>query len=240
METPRVYVICDQNCKFESMTKEQILTAIMQAVNEGTIENIDAGFVQTIKTVNGVPLRFFVGEQSAYDALNDEEKQNLFAIITNDTTKEGILNSIKELQADINTLFKRVNKIEPVILSNTLVIGGAYNSVDCVDDLFNSYIVAEIRIKISATNKEYMRFKTKPFSFRNAEHTIATYCESYEIATTTHADGHIDGYSHIASDKLVFAASKAENSTLYVAKTNGVAGYTVELLSVHLVERNEG
>lgn len=98
MATPTVYVICNQNCKHEGMTKEQILTAIMQAVNEGTIGDVDAGFITTIKTINDKALKFFVGEQSAYDALTDEEKTNLFAIITNDTTKEGIEQAIKDLQ----------------------------------------------------------------------------------------------------------------------------------------------
>lgn len=102
--TPTVYVICDQNCKFEGMTKEQILTAIMQAVNEGTIGNIDAGFITTIKTINGRPLKFFAGEQAEFDALTDEEKNDLFAIITNDVTKEGIIAAIEELQTNYKTL----------------------------------------------------------------------------------------------------------------------------------------
>lgn len=94
--TPTVYVICDQNCKFEGMTKEQILTAIMQAVNNGVIGDIDAGFITTIKTINGVALKFFVGEQAGYDALTAEEKKDLFAIITNDTTKEDFNEAIKK------------------------------------------------------------------------------------------------------------------------------------------------
>ena len=97
MATPTVYVICDQNCKFESMTKEQILTAIAQAVETGEIKDVDTGFVTTIKTISGTPLRFFVGEQSEYDALTEEDKKNLFAIISNDTTKEGILAYLAEL-----------------------------------------------------------------------------------------------------------------------------------------------
>lgn len=97
METPTVYVICDKNCKFEGMTKEQILTAITQAVNEGTISNIDAGFVQTIKTINGVALKFFVGAQSEYNELSEEDKKDLFAIITNGTEKEDIIKYLDSL-----------------------------------------------------------------------------------------------------------------------------------------------
>lgn len=102
--TPTVYVICDQNCKFEGMTKEQILTAIMQAVEGGEIKDVDAGFITTIKTINGTPLKFFVGEQAEYNALTAEERKNLFAIITNDTTKEGLFNTIEALQTDFESV----------------------------------------------------------------------------------------------------------------------------------------
>ena len=105
-DTPKVYVICDQNCKYESLTREQILTAIMQAVESGTFSNIDAGFVQTIKTINGHALKFFVGEQSEYDTLTEADKAELFAIITNDTTKSGLLDAIATLQTDFYE-FKR-------------------------------------------------------------------------------------------------------------------------------------
>lgn len=100
----KYYVLCGQNCKFEGMTKEQILTAIMQAVNEGTIGNIDAGFITTIKTINGKTLQFFVGEQSEYEALTEDEKQRAFAIITNDTTKESILKTLEECRNNLDTL----------------------------------------------------------------------------------------------------------------------------------------
>lgn len=96
--TPKVYVICDNNCKYEGLTKEQILTAIAQAVEKGTITDVDTGFITTVKTINGTGLKFFVGEQHEYEALTDEQKQGLFAIITNDTTREGLLNAIASLE----------------------------------------------------------------------------------------------------------------------------------------------
>ena len=42
------YVLSENNCKFESFTKEQILSAIQQAVNSGEIKNVDTGFVTKI------------------------------------------------------------------------------------------------------------------------------------------------------------------------------------------------
>ena len=114
--TPRVYAICDANCRWETLTREEILAAITQAVNEGTISNIDTGFVQTIKTINGKGLKFFVGEQSEYDTLTEEDKKDLFAIITNDTTKEGLLNAISTLQT-------KLTDIETKLENGSFVVG---------------------------------------------------------------------------------------------------------------------
>ncbi len=110
--TPTVYVICDKNCKFEGMTKEQIYTAIAQAVNEGTISDIDTGFIQTVKTINGTPLKFFVGTQHEYDILSAADKENLFAIITNDATRESILAAVESLQETVESLLVRVEGME--------------------------------------------------------------------------------------------------------------------------------
>ena len=129
--TPTVYVICDQNCKFEGMTKEQIYAAIMQAVNGGTIGDIDAGFITTIKTINGLPLKFFVGEQAAYDALSDEEKENLFALITNDTTKEGITAAIGKLETDFGGLVEK-------LISGEFVVKNAKTAENLKELYFNS------------------------------------------------------------------------------------------------------
>lgn len=99
MADKKYYCYCESNCKYETMTKEQILAAITQAVNEGTIGDINTGFVQTIKTINGHPLKFFVGAQSEYEALTDEEKEGVFALITNDTTKDALIEAIETLQS---------------------------------------------------------------------------------------------------------------------------------------------
>lgn len=103
----KYYVFCDSNCKYESMTKEQIIAAISQAVNEGKIGNIDTGFVTTIKTISGTPLKFFVGTQSEYELLSDSQKVNLFAIITNDTTKESLLAALEGLRGEVTALTER-------------------------------------------------------------------------------------------------------------------------------------
>jgi hypothetical protein len=120
------YCYCENNCKYETLDKEEILTAIAQAVATGKIGDCDTGFITTLKTINGLPLRFFIGEQSEYAALSADDKKNLFALITNDTTKEGLLKSISEMQTDLKELTDglRSGKFEPKNAANALKLEG--------------------------------------------------------------------------------------------------------------------
>lgn len=174
-------------------------------------------------------LQFWVGTKEEYLALTDEERNNLYAIITDDTTKEDI-------DKRITNLTERVAKLEPNTITDLpLTIGTSFGTFDLLESVFASNLVANIRISLSATDVEIVRFKTKPFSFSNAG-VIATYCESYEIATASHSDGAISGFAHARSDKLVFAASKTAPTVLHVGRTETTAGYKVELLSVTKVQ----
>lgn len=109
--TPKVYVLCENNCKYESLTKEQIYTAIIEALENGKIESVDTGFIQTIKTINNIPLKFFVGSQASYDALTDEQKENLFAIISDDSSKENLISKLEELTEATETNANHIDYI---------------------------------------------------------------------------------------------------------------------------------
>lgn len=75
-------------------------------------------------------LWFWVGTQEEYAKLTDHEKQGLFAIITNDTTKEGIENSIAELQTKFDglengsTVVGNANKATVLNPNSTSNVGG--------------------------------------------------------------------------------------------------------------------
>lgn len=103
------YCYCDNNCKYETLSKEEIITAITQAVSKGTISNIDTGFITTIKTINGVPLKFFVGTQAEYNALTATQKQGLYAIVTDDTTAENMANAIEALDTELTEYKKAID-----------------------------------------------------------------------------------------------------------------------------------
>lgn len=79
------YVFSDDNCKFPSMTKEQIITAISNAtglVPSGI--NIDDAIITKIKEQNGqIPVKLWVGKQSEWNALK-EKPTNTLALFTDD------------------------------------------------------------------------------------------------------------------------------------------------------------
>ena len=63
---------------------------------------IDAcGGQKKITTINNIPLRLFVGKKADFEL---EEKQNVFAIFTDDTARKEILEKIEQRETEHNTL----------------------------------------------------------------------------------------------------------------------------------------
>lgn len=99
----KYYVRGDSKSSFESMTKEEILAAITQAVEGGTIGDIDSGFVTKIKEIhNGNNLRFWVGTSAEYNALAETDN-NVLYIITDDTSAADINSRFTEHDAQLET-----------------------------------------------------------------------------------------------------------------------------------------
>lgn len=104
MSERNYYVICDDNCRFEGMTKEQILTAITQAVEQGEIHDVDTGFVTTIKEQNAQkPLKFWVGTQAQYNAISAPEENTLY-LITDPQIDDELQEQIDELREDVSAI----------------------------------------------------------------------------------------------------------------------------------------
>lgn len=77
----KYYCFCGSNCKYETMTKEQILAAITQAVSTGSVGDVDTGFVTTVKEKNGGrAVTFWVGTQAQYNALAEKEENCMYII----------------------------------------------------------------------------------------------------------------------------------------------------------------
>lgn len=66
-----VYAICDDSCKFETMTKEEILAAIEQALEQGYVSDPDGAVFSKIKEIcaNG-SVQIWAGTEEQFNALN--------------------------------------------------------------------------------------------------------------------------------------------------------------------------
>lgn len=104
MESGKFYVICLGNNLVESMTKEQILAAIVQAVEGHSIADVDAGFVTMLKEQNkNIGLKFWVGTTAEYNAEQSIDP-HCFYILSDDTEYEDLVQQIAQLSAKVDTI----------------------------------------------------------------------------------------------------------------------------------------
>lgn len=84
------YVVSDDKCFYEGMTKEQILAAITQAIESHEIHDVDTGFVTTIKEGNqNKALTFWIGTTAEYNAI-EEKLDDCIYLLTDDTELEDL------------------------------------------------------------------------------------------------------------------------------------------------------
>ena len=105
------YVFDNVNNKYEGMTKEQILAAIVQAVTTHEISDVDTGFVTTLKEGNnGNALKMWVGTTAEYNAIQEKEPNCLY-ILSDDTELEDLEATITSMQTDIENNRNDINTI---------------------------------------------------------------------------------------------------------------------------------
>lgn len=83
MSERNYYVICDDNCRFEGMTKEQIYDAIAEATGT-TPTPVDEAFITKIKEQNAQhSLKVWKGTEAQYNALAQKNADTLYIIGNN-------------------------------------------------------------------------------------------------------------------------------------------------------------
>ncbi len=202
MSTPKVYALCGTNCRYETLTKEQILTAIANAVENGDIGDIDAGFITTIKEQNGGEgLRFWVGTMAAYNALAEIDADMLY-IITDDTTLGEIEEILQELQDGQEAHAKALDNINKRLTNLGFKEGAVSLSISTNGTPINTikrqgnYCILNIEVS-PATSMSPLKIGTLPADFRPKE-TI------YPRAQITRNDGVIVvGFCTITTDGII-------------------------------------
>ena len=76
------YCFCDDDCKFPTMTMEQIIAAIAEATGN-TPTNINDAVISKIKEANGKNLTFWHGTEAEFNALGVAAPQSIFRIDEN-------------------------------------------------------------------------------------------------------------------------------------------------------------
>lgn len=106
------YVIGDNNCRFPGMTKEEILTAITQAVENHEITDIDTGFVTTIIEQNtNKSVKFWIGTTAQFNALA-QTSNDVFYIITDYDGEQDLSVKIDEMNERVGTAETNIVNLE--------------------------------------------------------------------------------------------------------------------------------
>lgn len=103
-----VYAICDDSCKFETMTKEQILTAIEQALAQGYVADPDSAVFSKIKEIRAnEAVQIWKGTEAQFNALDPAPSvgkavvrvgtDGVLYLCTDDTTFD-ILNQVEDVR----------------------------------------------------------------------------------------------------------------------------------------------
>jgi hypothetical protein len=162
-EGKKYYCFCGSNCKYETMTKEQILAAIAQAVETGSVGDCDTGFITRVKETNaGGYVTFWVGTRAQYNALQSRAL-NCMYVITDDTTDEDLRALVETTQADMKAVNVQVTHMTSYcerLADNATAAANALQPVDFTDNVFfyHGYIPDSNKnlTSITATPTEYI------------------------------------------------------------------------------------
>ena len=136
------FVFDSDNCKFEGMTKEQIIAAIVEATGVSP-SSIDDAFITKIKELNkNQNLKFWIGTTAEYNAL-EEYEPNCFYIFSDsdelseieqfakEAAEEKANEVCAELQSDITTI-QNTLALKGAVLCEDIsqIIGKVVNNID--------------------------------------------------------------------------------------------------------------
>lgn len=99
--------------------------------------------VKGIRTIDGSSLRIFVGTEEEYQTLTEEQKRNLFALITDDTSKEMLENG--------DIVVGKASILEKNAIEFEFISGSGSIDFDVMDDMPGLWA-------ISADNSTFMLF----------------------------------------------------------------------------------
>lgn len=159
--TLKVYALDDGANKHETMTKEQVLAAIIQAVEDGTITNIDTGFITKIKEMNKqTNLKVWVGTNAEFTALETKAEDTLY-LFTDDPTIDDMEQAVTEVEEAQNDLMSGLNdgSVKPNTAQNAdRATKAGYNEVNGHLKAERSY-QATSSVTVTLTNDDIQKIQ---------------------------------------------------------------------------------
>lgn len=190
------YVIGNNKCLYEGMTKEEILAAITQAVETHEITDVDTGFVTKLKEYNrNVQVTYWIGTQNEYDALQSIEPNRLY-FISDDTFGADVTTAIANANASIESMSNTLSSIQTA----TVTSGWAYEHVDGGTLTFyknGSLVICNIDLQFDSaasvyTERRLLNFNSIPQGFRPRENVSCMGALDLHVSgSTAHGAGHL-------------------------------------------------
>lgn len=202
MATNVVYnVFNSDDCVVESMTKEQIYELIANSIAQGELAGVDPEkpFITKIKEQNkGVPLKFWLGTQAEYNAI-EEKEENCFYIITDSTVQEDIENSLAELQTS------NANIVDTLKTYNGLLNFANFLRSSLVDAIYYSIGIMGSEYNITINNNEQLVLNDENGTYVAEVHgtvdplpiTYSTFPDYYNLETIKTSSGSGTSYTKI-------------------------------------------
>lgn len=121
MSERRFYVVCDDDCRFESMTKEQILTAIQESLEQGFVSDPDGAVISKIKEIGSDDsLQIWKGTEAEFNALGIKSER-----VTLRVNGDGVIyiceddTTIPTMEGMIQEIFNYVYPVGSIIMTAT-------------------------------------------------------------------------------------------------------------------------
>lgn len=110
-DTTKVYALDEGKNQHETMTREQIVTAIENMEATGSVGDVDDGFISKIKELNNNGLlRFWAGTMAEFNKLEKTEPGVLY-LFTDDPTVDDLENAINAQAQEIDALQAKVDAL---------------------------------------------------------------------------------------------------------------------------------
>lgn len=196
------YVICEDNCKFESMTKEQIVSAIAASTGHTpSDQEIDSAFITKIKEMNANnQLQWWVGTEAQYNAISEKDIHTLY-IITDSNDYEDLVAAVEVLENRVET--KKIIRAQRRTLN--------YYPAEPIAANHSTYMQANIEPREDETFLGFIEPDGYGLASNHAKYT----------ASTIHVSQHNDDYVTLTiinngTGNVVFDQVKASIKMLYI------------------------